>query len=406
MVFGWSSSSMSNIMRRQISMRMSGRSHTSLSHASHRKMLPRNYHNNNRGPFFLPNDKFKATTMTTGALFLLAASSISSSSSVHNNNSSTMGASMCEPEEEEEEDELLEMIPEEWCTFDSYNGVIIQLPNNNNDTDTVNLEKRLQQSIKKWKKDGKRGIWIHANPQQHVRLFPFLVKELGFEFHQCSPNKDYIVMTKWLPTEEENRLPFGPTHQVGVGIIVFRPSTDGSSSSNKQILVVQEKSGPASLVKLWKMPTGLVDPGEDISDAALRELQEETGISCDFQFQKIVGFRQAHSSSRPSDLFFLCTIQLQPPTTNDDNDDNDLISFQPQASEIADIQWMDIHDFMNQSFWKDSPIQQQMHQVLHDLTNHNDDNDNDNIGFVSKKLPVGYRPGFHALYVHDNKSKL
>ena len=31
----------------------------------------------------------------------------------------------------------------------------------------------------------------------------------------------------------------------------------------------------------WQMPQGGIDPGEDIMQAALRELEEETGITAD-----------------------------------------------------------------------------------------------------------------------------
>jgi ADP-ribose pyrophosphatase YjhB (NUDIX family) len=34
--------------------------------------------------------------------------------------------------------------------------------------------------------------------------------------------------------------------------------------------------------KVWKMPTGLTDTGEDIATSAVRELKEETGLDCVF----------------------------------------------------------------------------------------------------------------------------
>lgn len=43
-------------------------------------------------------------------------------------------------------------------------------------------------------------------------------------------------------------------------------------------MVVQERSGPGAAKKLWKIPTGLTDPGEDIDDAAIREGKEEIGL--------------------------------------------------------------------------------------------------------------------------------
>ncbi|WJX50966.1 Nucleoside diphosphate-linked moiety X motif 6 [Trifolium repens] len=44
------------------------------------------------------------------------------------------------------------------------------------------------------------------------------------------------------------------------------------------VLVVQEISGKFGGTGVWKMPTGVVDEGEDICDAAIREVKEETGV--------------------------------------------------------------------------------------------------------------------------------
>ncbi|KAG6387528.1 hypothetical protein SASPL_152720 [Salvia splendens] len=47
--------------------------------------------------------------------------------------------------------------------------------------------------------------------------------------------------------------------------------------SRSRVLVVQEKSGGFRGTGVWKFPTGVVDEGEDICDAAVREVKEETG---------------------------------------------------------------------------------------------------------------------------------
>lgn len=53
-----------------------------------------------------------------------------------------------------------------------------------------------------------------------------------------------------------SRLPLGPYFQAGVGCVVLHPSDPS------KMLVVQEITGPAAARKLWKMPTGLIDPGK------------------------------------------------------------------------------------------------------------------------------------------------
>jgi 8-oxo-dGTP pyrophosphatase MutT (NUDIX family) len=44
-----------------------------------------------------------------------------------------------------------------------------------------------------------------------------------------------------------------------------------------ELLVVQEAIGPLKGKDIWKIPTGLVDAGEDLHIAAARECFEETG---------------------------------------------------------------------------------------------------------------------------------
>lgn len=56
--------------------------------------------------------------------------------------------------------------------------------------------------------------------------------------------------------------------QVGIGAFV--------QNERGEVLVVQELSGPLKGAGIWKMPTGLVSAGEDIHEAAPREVLEET----------------------------------------------------------------------------------------------------------------------------------
>ncbi|KAK6133196.1 hypothetical protein DH2020_033086 [Rehmannia glutinosa] len=105
----------------------------------------------------------------------------------------------------------------------------------------------------------------------------------------------------------------------------------------QQVLVVQEKSGKFRGTGVWKFPTGVVDEGEDICDAAVREVKEETGI--DSKFLEILAFRQSHQSYfEKSDLFFVCMMQ---PLSED---------IQPQEAEIEAAQWMPYEEYAAQPF--------------------------------------------------------
>ena len=85
------------------------------------------------------------------------------------------------------------------------------------------------------------------------------------------------MLTKWLPENEENMLPNYATRTAGISAIVI--------DDNNRILVIKEKYHPE-----WgyKMPSGAVEMGENLKDAAVREVKEETGVDTIFE-ESLVG---------------------------------------------------------------------------------------------------------------------
>jgi len=129
------------------------------------------------------------------------------------------------------------------------------------------------------------------------------------------------VLTKWLPTDEPNKLPGYMTNYLGVGGLVI--------NDKKEVLVIKEKyftNAP------WKLPGGLADPLEDIGAAAIREVLEETGVKT--EFQSVIAFRHRHDALwSGSDLYFV--VRLKPLSTEIKMDE----------SEVSDARWMAVRNF-------------------------------------------------------------
>mmetsp|Transcript_18358 Transcript_18358/g.35775 ORF Transcript_18358/g.35775 Transcript_18358/m.35775 type:complete len:144 (+) Transcript_18358:372-803(+) len=118
-----------------------------------------------------------------------------------------------------------------------------------------------------------------------------------------------------------SRLPPGPSHFVGVAGMVL-------DADAQKILVIQEGSGPQAGKGLWKMPGGLVDQGEDLASAAVREVFEETGVET--EFVRFVTMMENHHVRGPgregsTDLYCVCLLRATRP----------LQQVKAQESEIA-----------------------------------------------------------------------
>ena len=94
----------------------------------------------------------------------------------------------------------------------------------------------------------------------------------------------------------------------------------------------------------WKLPGGLVDPGEDIAAAAVREVKEETGV--DAEFVSIAAFRETHQGPfGTSDLYCVCVLKLA------DHYKGKLPEPMPEEKEIAAAEWMDLDAFLSSKYY-------------------------------------------------------
>ncbi|XP_071723011.1 nudix hydrolase 8-like [Rutidosis leptorrhynchoides] len=206
---------------------------------------------------------------------------------------------------------------------DEYNGVIIDpeiLPSSSNA-----FASALRTSLSIWKLKGKKGVWLKILSEL-VNLVPIAIQE-GFEYHHAEAG--YVMLTYWIPDDEQRTLPSSPCHQIGIGAFVI--------NDQRQVLVVKEKC-PCRCSNVWKLPTGYLNKSEDIFSGAIREVKEETGV--DTVFLEMIAFRHAHRLAfEQSDLMFVC--MLKPLSTEITIDDKEL-----QAAK-----WLDLDEFVEQPFY-------------------------------------------------------
>jgi 8-oxo-dGTP pyrophosphatase MutT (NUDIX family) len=204
---------------------------------------------------------------------------------------------------------------------DIHGGIVVDVKKHMNSSQFSSL---LKSSMSQWKQQGKRGVWIKL-PSEESNLVNAAVEE-GFKYHHAEP--DYLMLTYWIP-ETVNTLPANASNRVAICAFVM--------NDKREVLVVQENAGKFKGSGVWKFPTGVVEEGEDICVAAVREVKEETGIES--EFVEVLAFRQSHRAFfRKSDLLFFCMLR---PKSFD---------IQKQESEIAAAQWMPIDEYEKQPF--------------------------------------------------------
>ena len=265
---------------------------------------------------------------------------------------------------------------------DKYDGVLVnskQLPDNIDEFDRL-----LKVSMDVWKDAKKRGVWLKI-PEDKIDFVPRAMKRFGFKLHHSKPG--YVMLTNWLSDPADNHMPGFANHQVGIGAIVYH---------KEKILLVKERSGPLRGVDFYKIPTGLVDEGEEIPHAAVREVLEETGVRT--EFIGVVCFRHAHKILfGQSDLFFLCLLK---PVDDD-------VNIVVQKSELDDCEFRTLEEYMGQSFLADSQTYQLMNKAIAESIADYKAGTLDRTVFNYNYLDIGWRPGKQAVYTlrPDDKTK-
>lgn len=194
---------------------------------------------------------------------------------------------------------------------DRYNGLIIDsrtLPKS-----VGEFESELQDII--GKAQGKNLIWVKIPADKSV-FVPILTK-YGFEFHHC--NEQGLMLVKKLISDPI--IPTAVNFVIGVGAIVF---------NNNKLLVVRNRVSTS-----YKLPGGHIERKEDIKEAVVREVFEETGIKIEFESISCLGhFKRGQFGE--SVIYIICTARAL----------SDTISI-VDKSEIAEARWMDLVSFFS-----------------------------------------------------------
>jgi len=206
---------------------------------------------------------------------------------------------------------------------------------------------RLTETVTEAKKRDYTALWAEV-PMSESRIIPYL-GERGFRFHRAEGDTSHLFL--WLKEGEECRVPDYATHQVGVGGMCISPC-------GTKILVVRELRG--NFAK-WKIPGGLSDVGEGLSQAACREVLEETGVECE-EGGTVLSFRHTHGSQfGRSDLYFV--VRLKPKV----DENGELPTPVPQAGEISEALWLPLSTFkesVSPSSSTPHPVMQRVLQVM------------------------------------------
>lgn len=204
-------------------------------------------------------------------------------------------------------------------TVNRFNGVLMDASALSAEETVASFEARLAYSIRGWQAEGRKVAWLQI-PAAQAHLIPAALA-CEFDFHHSQARE--VMMVRRL--RENAFLPHYATHTIGGGGIVI--------NADHEILTIVELAHMKERPNLWKLPGGMIDPGEHIEAGIVREVKEETGV--DACFERLVSFRHHHGGQfRTSNIY---AIGVLTPLSHE---------ITKQADEIGKACWMPVEQFL------------------------------------------------------------
>ena len=157
------------------------------------------------------------------------------------------------------------------------------------------FEAKLVLALDELSEAGRRGVWMRV-PIEHSAAAAVAARH-GFSFHHAEGGSSMLL--RWLPNDAPCPVPAFATHIVGCGGLVI--------NERNEVLCVRENN---SLRKTsWKLPGGLMDLGEEVGEATVREVFEETGVRV--EFASLLTMRVQHGAAFGRDDFYFVSASEQ-----------------------------------------------------------------------------------------------
>ena len=161
----------------------------------------------------------------------------------------------------------------------------------------------------------KKLLWIKL-PIERADLIETLTCK-DFVFHHCN-ERDITLVKKLI---KDPIIPTAKNHTLGVGVVVFHENN---------ILVIKDR-----IYQTYKLPGGFIDDGENISQAVVREVFEETGVHVEFEAVVSLG----HFTPAQFGESNLYVISLAKPLSTK-------IEIKDEE-EIIEARWMNIEEYLS-----------------------------------------------------------